>query len=161
MNASPRRPGPSVRAPLGARWRLWWRELWSGPLGPERALGFLGEDVAARRLRRQGYRVLGRNIRAPMGEVDLVCRAPDGRTVVVVEVKTRLVRSGAQPGDPGRYLPEDAVGWEKRRTLARLAAHLARLNRWDRRRMRIDVIAIEWPSGAEPVIRHWQDAVRA
>ena len=61
---------------LKARILHWWRTYWS--------LGRRGERAAARLLRSQGYRVLARNARVPMGEADLVCLAPDGKTVVVV-----------------------------------------------------------------------------
>src|SRR2546425_11147144 len=38
-------------------------------------------------LRRRGYRIRDRNVRCPMGELDLV--AEDGGTLVFLEVKTR------------------------------------------------------------------------
>src|SRR2546427_12982430 len=38
-------------------------------------------------LRRRGYRIRDRNLRCPMGELDLV--AEDGGTLVFLEVKTR------------------------------------------------------------------------
>ena len=51
-------------------------------------LGRRGENIAARHLRRSGYKVLYRNFRAQKGgEVDIVCRDKD--TLVFVEVKTR------------------------------------------------------------------------
>ncbi|MFM9902043.1 MAG: YraN family protein [Polaromonas sp.] len=149
-----------MQAPLLARARLWWRQLRRGRMPEDKAVGFLGEDAAARFLRRQGYAVLARNVEAPMGEADLVCRAPDERTMVIVEVKTRLVAAAERAGDPERYLPEDAVGWAKRKKLAAIAAHLKRLNRWGRRPVRIDVVAIEWPPTGAPIVRHWVDAVK-
>jgi putative endonuclease len=51
------------------------------------ALGRSGEDLAERYLRRKGYRILGRNIRTPYGELDLVARRRG--CIVFVEVKTR------------------------------------------------------------------------
>ena len=60
---------------------LLWRRL---PLGRR------GERIAAARLRREGYRILARNVRNRFGEIDLVAEAPDRRTVVVVEVKAGL-----------------------------------------------------------------------
>lgn len=49
--------------------------------------GRSGEDAAAAFLTASGYRVLGRNVRVPGGEIDAVCL--DGTTLVVVEVKRR------------------------------------------------------------------------
>lgn len=66
--------------------------------------------MAARYLKRSGYRVLYRNFRAPHGgEVDLVCRDRD--TLVFVEVKTRRSRAFASPAD--------AVTRDKQRLIAR------------------------------------------
>jgi putative endonuclease len=51
------------------------------------AKGRLGEQAAALFLLERGYRVLARNQRTPLGELDLVCR--DGSELVIVEVKAR------------------------------------------------------------------------
>lgn len=63
-----------------------------GRLGPEE-LGLLGEELAARALAGSGWRVLGRRIATPAGEVDVVARRAD--LLVAVEVKT------GRMGDPG------------------------------------------------------------
>lgn len=53
-------------------------------------LGLCGERLAAKHLRRNGYKVLYHNFRAPKGgEVDIVCRDIAEKTLVFVEVKTR------------------------------------------------------------------------
>ncbi len=52
-----------------------------------RALGRLGEELAAAHLRRLGFSVLARNVRTRRGEIDLI--AFDGATLVFAEVKTR------------------------------------------------------------------------
>jgi putative endonuclease len=120
------------------------------PLGPA------GEKLAARRLKRDGYLILGRNVRVPIGEADLVAVAPDRQTVVIVEVKTR--RTGAGDLPPEQRAPEASVTAEKRGKLVLIARHLARANRW-KRPPRIDVIAVEWPSEGKPVVRHHVGAV--
>ncbi len=51
------------------------------------AIGKLGEDMACRYLKDKGYRIIERNYRRPMGEIDTVAVAPD-RTLVIFEVKT-------------------------------------------------------------------------
>lgn len=49
--------------------------------------GHRGEGVAAWRLRLAGYRIVARNVRTPVGEIDLIaCR---NRVLVFVEVKAR------------------------------------------------------------------------
>lgn len=55
--------------------------------GEKRRLGFSGERRAARYLKRQGYKILERNFRCKMGEVDVI--AQKGDAVAFVEVKTR------------------------------------------------------------------------
>lgn len=52
-----------------------------------RRRGAWGEFIAAWRLRLAGYRILARNLRHPLGEIDLVARR--GRLLVFVEVKAR------------------------------------------------------------------------
>lgn len=49
--------------------------------------GRSAEDAAAAFLESIGFRVIERNFRVRMGEIDLVCR--DGNTTVFVEVKAR------------------------------------------------------------------------
>ncbi|AGS35112.1 hypothetical protein B841_08195 [Corynebacterium maris DSM 45190] len=51
-------------------------------------LGARGEDYAAGYYIRRGARVLARNVRYPVGELDLIVEEAD-RTIVFVEVKTR------------------------------------------------------------------------
>jgi putative endonuclease len=125
----------------------------------DKALGRAGERAAARLLRRSGYRILGRNVRLEIGEADLVCLAPDRATIVVVEVKTR--RRGANRSLLGEIVPPEAsVHSHKRRKLGAVARALARSNGWLERPVRIDVVAVEWPSdGAKPTLRHHIDAV--
>ncbi|HTA34011.1 MAG TPA: YraN family protein [Solirubrobacteraceae bacterium] len=62
---------------------------------PRRALGRLGEQLAAAHLHRLGFATLARNVRSRHGEIDLIVF--DGRTLAFVEVKTRLARSAGQP----------------------------------------------------------------
>jgi putative endonuclease len=59
------------------------------PPDPRRALGNLGENIAAAHLERLGFAILDRNVRTRHGEIDLI--GFDGRTLIVVEVKTRRV----------------------------------------------------------------------
>src|SRR4051795_1385517 len=76
--------------------------------------GDSGERIAAEHLQHRGYRVLARNFRTRLGELDLV--AADERTLVFCEVKTRL--SGSLRGPAA---PLDAIGTRKRDRLRRMA----------------------------------------
>jgi putative endonuclease len=76
------------------------------------ARGRWGETEVARWYERHGYRVIARNWRCPLGELDLV--AERAGTVVFCEVKARA--DDAYGGGAA------AVGWAKQRRLRRLAA---------------------------------------
>jgi putative endonuclease len=54
---------------------------------PKQALGQSGEDLAIAHLARRGYRILERNYRNRLGEIDIIARH-QGR-IVFVEVKMR------------------------------------------------------------------------
>jgi len=118
-------------------------------------LGAQGEQIACMWLERRGYRILDRNVKAPMGEADVIAEAPGG-TIVLVEVKTRVV-------DPAKPQPraEDQVGGAKKKKLLALMQHVSKANGWQQRKKRIDVVAIDVPkTGTEPKIKHIIDAVR-
>ncbi len=74
---------------------------------PRDALGDRGENVAARYLRNRGYKIIVRNFRCDLGEIDIVAR--DGKTLVFVEVKTRRLRGPGpgRPGQPSQAAPTD------------------------------------------------------
>lgn len=126
-----------------------------GPLRG-RALGRAGEREAARLLRRTGFRILGANVRTPVGEADLVALDPDGRTVVIVEVKCRA----RAPGDAEGFRPEAAITAHKRAKLVQVARSLGKRRRYAGRPMRIDVVTVVWSERADHELRHYRDAVR-
>lgn len=95
-------------------------------------LGRYGEDVAARFLADAGYRVLARNWRCELGEVDIV--AADGDTLVICEVKTRR---NARFGPPS-----EAVTRSKLARLRRLAGRWLADSGAHPRAVRIDVVAV-------------------
>lgn len=137
-----------------AAWLLRWRP---NRKSPRARLGAHGETIAARFLRSQGYRIVERNVRVPMGEADIIALAPDGVTHVVVEVKTRTRHDGQHPRSAAAD-PEDSITATKRTTLRHILEHLRRANRWAH--ARIDVVAVEVLDG-DAVIRHHIGAVDA
>jgi putative endonuclease len=70
----------------------------STPADPERLLryqrGRLSEWIAAALLIAKGYRILGRRVRTPYGEIDLI--AVRGSRLAFVEVKRRPTRADAE-----------------------------------------------------------------
>ena len=93
---------------------------------PRHHLGRAGERLAAEHLERLGYRIVARNHRTRFGEIDLI--ADDGKTLVIVEVKTRR----------GRGRPWDALGERKQRQVRRMG--FAYLNDVDDRPKRARVL---------------------
>ena len=141
----------------------WAQRVASGLLGragaPEAAhlaLGRRGERLAARELRRKGLRVIARNLRTPAGEADLVCEDRRAGVIALVEVKTRI-------HSPGTAEISAAAGVhpEKRRRLARIARELSRHPRCAGRRVRIDVVTVEFHPGrgARAEVRHYPGAI--
>lgn len=113
-------------------------------------LGERGENVAAKFLTNAGYKILQRNFRSKVGEIDIVAR--QGRTLVFVEVKTRT---------DDQVRPEDQVNAEKQHQVTKAAdVYLSRFG-MPQPPARFDVIAILWPDGREPIIRHHENAFEA
>jgi len=115
------------------------------------ALGAEGESRAAAHLRRRGYRIVARNVRAGGVELDLIARR--GSIIAFVEVKTR---SGRSLGPP-----EQAVDARKRARLVRGAAAWLHANPRSGLRARFDVIVCERESAASWRLRHLEGAFDA
>ncbi len=112
-------------------------------------LGDEGERLAARYLRRQGYKILARRYRTSLGELDLIAR--DGDCIVFVEVKTRR---DIQAGEP-----HEAVDARKQAQLTRLALAFLKRYRLLEHRARFDVVSIVWEGNSrEPKIVHYRNA---
>ncbi len=123
----------------------------SGRGAPHLQVGRRGERIAASMLRKEKYRVLGRNVRTSGGEADLVMLAPDRRTIVLVEVKSRV---------GGTIDPQRAINRDKQARLVRTLGALRRARSWEDRPGRIDVVTVWWTrEGETPDIRHYVNAV--
>ncbi|MEM8733405.1 MAG: YraN family protein [Planctomycetota bacterium] len=114
-------------------------------------LGLRGEKLAAKYLRRKGYRILEHSHRQRRGEIDLI--ALHKKCIVFVEVKTW--RSGTG-GDPS-----EAVDLRKQKRLTRAALIYLKEKRVLDQPARFDVISIVWPESSEPTIRHFESAFEA
>jgi len=110
-------------------------------------LGARGERVAARHLRRGGHRILARNYKCPVGEIDLVTLDRD--TLVFVEVKTRASDEHADP--------KDAAGLIKWGRVERAARHYLRQHHAENSPSRFDLVTVLWPAGGKPQTEHFED----
>lgn len=117
-----------------------------------RRTGIRGETYAYWYLRRHGYTLIARNYQSPgiKGEIDMV--GYDGKVLAFVEVKTRAAAEKSDPSVPSAR-PEDAVNWEKRRNLMRMARQFLRARRLESAECRFDVMAIENHPGSRPEVR--------
>jgi putative endonuclease len=98
----------------------------TGPIGSR------GEDAAADAYRRRGYRVLARNWRCGLGELDLIVER--GGVLVFCEVKSR--RDSAYGGG------YEAVTWKKRTKLRALAQAYLQASSARPQAIRFDVASV-------------------
>ncbi len=102
-----------------------------------RRRGIWAEWLAAQALRLRGYRIVGRNVRCPTGEIDLIARRGD--LVAFVEVKARANVADAL----------EAVTPEAQGRIERTAEWwLARQPDYDCLSWRFDIVAVtprQWP----------------
>lgn len=98
----------------------------------QKNLGQEGEDRAARYLAKQGYRILERNYRTRVGEIDLIVLHQG--TVVFVEVKTRT--------SDAYSAPELAVTPQKQRRMIKAALGYIKHRKFHQVPCRFDVVAI-------------------
>lgn len=126
----------------------WWKKLaaagrlWgSGTLKP---LGVRGEAAAVKHLRRSGYRILARNLRNRLGEIDILAEDLATQCIAIVEVKATAAEHPP---------PEMHVNPAKRRKLTALAGRLIQRHRLHDRTIRFDVIGIVWPAEAKQPTR--------
>jgi putative endonuclease len=102
-------------------------------LDPRRLFGQEGESAAEQYLKNKGYRIVTRNLRSSVGELDLI--AEDGQVLVFVEVKAR--RTDAFGG------AIHAVHQRKQDKLIRLAAQYLARHHLKNRLCRFDVVLLQ------------------
>ncbi len=110
------------------------------------SIGRWGEQAAADYLCGHGYEVLGRNVRTPYGEIDLVARKAG--ITVFVEVKARTGKSFGPP--------EVAVTPRKQAHMLASADYYAQQNEVDH--WQIDVIAVQKTEGKVEIM-HFENAL--
>ena len=95
-------------------------------------LGRRGEDEAASYLKKQGYLLLQRNYRCPLGEIDII--AKDGKTLVFAEVRAR---------SSGRFgMPQESVNRNKMLKIHKVAQYYLKTVQKEEEPVRFDVLAL-------------------
>jgi putative endonuclease len=117
-------------------------------LDPRRRVGQEGEAAAEQYLRRIGYRIVAKNLRSSLGELDLV--AEDGQVLVFVEVKARRTEEfgGAV----------HAVHRQKQEKLIQLASQYLARYHLTNRLCRFDVVLLQGDEASTPQVEHIQNA---
>ncbi len=101
-------------------------------LNKQQQFGKEGESLAARHLKKKGYKILEVNYRTPVGEIDIIAKDKD--TIAFVEVKTRRT---------GRFgNPKWAVTPRKQMKISMTALLYLKATRQSDHKARFDVVAI-------------------
>ncbi|MEW6002079.1 MAG: YraN family protein [Nitrospirota bacterium] len=112
-----------------------------------KALGNRGEELAVKFLKKRGYRIIERNYKTPLGEIDIIAR--DGNKIVFAEVKTRTNDSFGHPFE--------AVNARKRKKMKNLALlYLKKCG--EESPLRFDVLSIFCTKDGREQIEHLKDA---
>ncbi|NMA67839.1 MAG: YraN family protein [Desulfitobacterium sp.] len=108
--------------------------------------GSYGEELAAKFLRKEGLKIIMRNYRCSLGEMDII--AQDNQTLVFAEVRTRST---------GRMgWGEESINYQKRLRLQKIATYFIKEKKYKNwPQIRIDCIAIRTSEnqGKTPEIR--------
>jgi len=112
--------------------------------------GELGEEAAAEFINAHGYRIMERNFRCKGGEIDIIARDPEDRSLVFIEVKAR---KGLSYG-----VPQLAVTPFKQRQISKAALTWLSKNRLHDQNARFDVIAILLHTDGRHAIEHIKNA---
>ena len=113
--------------------------------------GRRAEQAACDYLGARGYALIERNVRFPVGEIDIVAR--EGQALCFIEVRST---SSQQWGGPLASITD-----RKRRRLIRAAQWYLRYCPVRAIEMRFDVVAIEWQASTPPRIELVQGAFTA
>ncbi len=110
-------------------------------------LGSLGEEAAIKFLKSKGYKILSRNYKSNLGEIDIIAKHAD--TISFIEVKSR---SSDRFG-----LPQEALSNFKQRQIAKAALSFLKQNKLLDKKARFDVVSITY-QGDSPKIDLIRDA---
>ena len=69
--------------------------------------GQCGEDIASEVLKKKGYKILNRNYKNQIGEIDIIAKQKD--TLVFVEVKTRSSEKFGIPSEAVTYYKKQKI----------------------------------------------------
>ena len=94
--------------------------------------GYEGEQLALLHLKRLGYRIICRNYRCPLGEIDIIAQRQD--VLVFVEVKSRRSQTFGSP--------KQAITPAKQHKLSQVAWHYLQKHDLTEAKARFDVVTV-------------------
>ena len=100
-------------------------------------IGKIGEEKALSFLKKNEYRLLNRNYRCPLGEIDII--ATEGNSLVFVEVKTRRTSTFGPP--------HMAVDRQKQIKMTKVALYYMKEKRLHEISARFDVLGVSMEEG--------------
>ena len=112
--------------------RKWFRRSEGPDIDGRRRTGESGEALAVKFLKKNGYRIIERNYRCKLGEIDIIAR--DDRGLAFIEVKAR--RTDEFGG------PKWAVTPQKQRKISMVALEYLKETEQMEKKARFDVVAI-------------------
>ncbi len=114
-------------------------------------LGIAGEEIAFEFLRKKGYRILERNYKTPLGEIDII--AQDKDRLVFVEVKSL--------SDISYIFPQETVDKKKQQQIIRAALSYLKAKGLKDADCRFDCVAVIFSPDREPEVELFKDAFQS
>ncbi len=100
--------------------------------GSKQSTGAIGEKLASKFLKKQGYKIVEKNFRTSLGEIDII--ALDRGTITFVEVKTRKSTTFGYP--------QEAVSSKKQKKISQVASMYLNQKNLNSEKARFAVVAI-------------------
>jgi len=115
-------------------------------------LGKYGEKRTEEFLKTKGYKIIARNVRFSIGEIDLIAQIE--KTIIFIEVKTRKSAEYCHP--------MEVVDKKKRQKIKQMAMQYYHDKKYASKgfAIRFDIVTLIWPDGEQPKIEHFIDAFR-
>lgn len=104
--------------------------------------GRRAEHLAKRYLEKNGYKIIERNVRYPVGEIDLI--GIEDRVLCFIEVRSK---SSTEWGSP-----QDSITSAKQQRIIKAARWYLQSRKIGYSEMRFDVVAIIWKSENQPSV---------
>ncbi|MBU1147075.1 MAG: YraN family protein [Candidatus Omnitrophica bacterium] len=112
------------------------------------AIGKKGENLALLYLKKQGYKIIGKNYKTKVGEIDIIGNDKD----VVSFIEVRSINSATSVS------PEHTINKRKQNQIAKTALSYIKSNGLEDKDCRFDVVCVEDVGSCSPNIRLIKDA---